>query len=148
MPRIDADAGAVLLLCQACVLLRLLFFPAFLLCLNGPPAMGAEWVVFSLTAALGATNGYFTGYETMAGLQIVHEMSYRHHQIGGGLQMRNYFSQPSASPFVAPSMTLCLPGLQLVSRDDVPNKNVLYPVHLTSERLVLFLSQRSDDAGP
>lgn len=46
---------------QSCVLLRALFFPAFLLCLYGPAAMGAEWVVFSLTAMLGATNGYFTG---------------------------------------------------------------------------------------
>ncbi|GAQ77564.1 Nucleoside transporter family protein [Klebsormidium nitens] len=45
----------------SCVLLRALFFPAFLLCLHGPAAMGAEWVVFTLTAMLGATNGYFTG---------------------------------------------------------------------------------------
>lgn len=48
-------------LAQGCVLLRALFFPAFLLCSYGPAAMGAEWIVFSLTAALGATNGYFTG---------------------------------------------------------------------------------------
>lgn len=45
---------------QACVLLRVLFFPAFLLGVYGPPGMRAEWVIFTLTATLGITNGYLT----------------------------------------------------------------------------------------
>jgi hypothetical protein len=47
---------------QACVLLRVLFFPAFLLGVYGPPGMRAEWVIFTLTATLGITNGYLTRY--------------------------------------------------------------------------------------
>ncbi|GAQ77565.1 Nucleoside transporter family protein [Klebsormidium nitens] len=44
----------------ASVLLRVLFFPAFFVCVWGPAAMRSEWIVFSLTLALGVTNGYFT----------------------------------------------------------------------------------------
>lgn len=42
------------------MLLRVLFFPAFFVCVWGPASMRSEWIVFSLTLALGVTNGYFT----------------------------------------------------------------------------------------